>query len=596
MALFGAQSKGRAATFSELEAGAAAVHRLCLPSIGPAGRHTIIQANEESGATTLSATSLRLLEGVTWRSAITRLLVDMTAVAQHRNCGDGGLLCACVASRLILDALQQPNTSIAGRVRGWNTALQWCVEALGQQMPSGTPAHTGNHDTPPPPLCLPIRWNSLASITAMIRAVLSPKLTVFGVAEADGERLVRLVAEGFVGALGGGVSAAPCVQVMGVSGLLPADSHCVQGLLLDTPLAPEDRAMLPLTAATAAVFTCPLDVPQQLTSLETADGRPSQQLLEVAGPSGRQPDWAPGSEHLAELEQLLGRLARLGVRVVASQRVIDPAARAACRQLGMVPLERLSARHIGPFLRLTGAAPIGSTRLLDDKLIAAHLGRLGGLRGRLVRGLARTAVEVLSDPRPPQRAAPVCTIVLGTPSDLLLEEMRRAVDASLRGLSQYLHVPLACPGGGCTEMLLARHLTTLSIQQLRPQSPEAAAAQSLASALQEVAGQLTGGLVDRAELCDCVVASTEAQSAASAGGGGELALYGWHHHAAQVAPVAQARLMPQGSNGQGSLQSQVASIEAAYLLDSLASKASALACAVDAACMLCRVCATVEES
>lgn len=59
-----------------------------------------------------------------------------------------------------------------------------------------------------------------------------------------------------------------------------------QGLLLDTPLAPEDRAMLPLTAATAAVFTCPLDVPQQLTSLETADGRPSQQLLEVAGPSG----------------------------------------------------------------------------------------------------------------------------------------------------------------------------------------------------------------------------------------------------------------------------------------------------------------------
>lgn len=51
---------------------------------------------------------------------------------------------------------------------------------------------------------------------------------VFGVAEADGERLVRLVAEGFVGALGGGVSAAPCVQVMGVSGLLPADSHCVQ--------------------------------------------------------------------------------------------------------------------------------------------------------------------------------------------------------------------------------------------------------------------------------------------------------------------------------------------------------------------------------
>lgn len=126
----------------------------------------------------------------------------------------------------------------------------------------------------------------------------------------------------------------------------------------------------------------------------------------------------------------------------------------------------------------------------------------------------------------------------------------------------------------------------------------------------------------------------------AAGGGGELALYGWHHHAAQVAPVAQARLMPQGSNGQGSLQSQVlqlpksselapvpcvslrpksgpidsfdslttahcrltrvvrqvASIEAAYLLDSLASKASALACAVDAACMLCRVCATVEES
>lgn len=60
-------------------------------------------AHLRAGAILPDATSLhpatRVAAGVTWRSAITRLLVDMTAVAQHRNCGDGGLLCACVASR-----------------------------------------------------------------------------------------------------------------------------------------------------------------------------------------------------------------------------------------------------------------------------------------------------------------------------------------------------------------------------------------------------------------------------------------------------------------------------------------------------------------
>jgi hypothetical protein len=53
-----------------------------------------------------------------------------------------------------------------------------------------------------------------------------------------------------------------------------------QSLLLDTPLAAEDGFLLPMTVATVAVFTCPLDLPSQFHSLETADGLPSHRRIE----------------------------------------------------------------------------------------------------------------------------------------------------------------------------------------------------------------------------------------------------------------------------------------------------------------------------
>jgi len=394
-------------------------------------------------------------------------------------------LCASIASRLVIDALErQPGSPLAGWVEGWSIALQWCITAFGQELYAGgvdfpSEADDGGTDVAPPLLCLPIRWNSLATITAIIRAVISPKLTVFGVSEVDTEHLVRLVAEGFIGAVGPDPTSQPCVQLTCVAGLPVAASQCSQSLLLDTPLAAEDGFLLPMTVATVAVFTCPLDLPSQFHSLETADGLPSHRRIERHHAHGEE-DWSPEGEHLASLRSLLLELARLKVRVVASQRVIHPAVRAMCRHLRILPLERLSARHIGAFLRVTGARALGSPCLLEERVLAAHLGRVGALRLRRSTTTERPMVEVLPPhdaPGPPPElsvsAAPVCTILVGAPSDLLMEEVRAAVAAALRVLGQFLRVPLATPGGGCTELLLAHHLSLLLAHHMRrgPRSP-----------------------------------------------------------------------------------------------------------------------------
>jgi hypothetical protein len=54
------------------------------------------------------------------------------------------------------------------------------------------------------------------------------KAQVFGVSEVDTEHLVRLVAEGFIGAVGPDPTSQPCVQLTCVAGLPVAASQCTQ--------------------------------------------------------------------------------------------------------------------------------------------------------------------------------------------------------------------------------------------------------------------------------------------------------------------------------------------------------------------------------
>ena len=82
--------------------------------------------------------------------------------------------------------------------------------------------------------------------------------------------------------------------------------------------------------------------------------------------------WVPRVEqerHLAEV--ILGACRRLRVRIVISQRVINRRLQEQLVKAGILPLERISVRHVAAVVRLTGAQPLGSWRCEPDPQTAS---------------------------------------------------------------------------------------------------------------------------------------------------------------------------------------------------------------------------------
>ena len=309
-----------------------------------------------------------------------------------------------------------------------------------------------------------------------------------------------------------------------------------QALLLDSPLAPEDRARLPVSGASVAVFLCNLDVSAQAEVLETAEGQTTGRGIEIVGEEA----WDSAAAQLEALEDLVAELSAAGVGVLASQRTIHPRIRAACRASGVLALERLSARHVGAFCRAAGATPMGTRSLGLVPEWRRHLGRLGALEALREGGQDLLLVapkaplreatdddkeeEGQGSPRPLSAAAPVSTILLGGPNELVLQvclpsmqlhpqaypslvvprgqrsrqrtgdrlltapvsplpfvlptpaprtaspcpsllylqEMKSCLEAAVQVLSRALRVQMVTPGGGCAEIVMAHRLRAQS--------------------------------------------------------------------------------------------------------------------------------------
>ena len=298
------------------------------------------------------------------------------------------------------------------------------------------------------------------------------------------------------------------------------------------PLPPEDRARLPVSGASVAVFLCNLDVSAQAEVLETAEGQTTGRGIEIAGEEA----WDSAGAQLEALEDLVAELSAAGVGVLASQRTIHPRIRAACRASGVLALERLSARHVGAFCRAAGATPMGTRSLGLVPEWRRHLGRLGALEALREGGQDLLLVapkaplredkeeEGQGSPRPLSAAAPVSTILLGGPNELVLQvclpsmqlhpqaypslvvprgqrsrqrtgdklltapvsplpfvlpapaprtaspcpsllylqEMKSCLEAAVQVLSRALRVQMVTPGGGCAEIVMAHRLRAQS--------------------------------------------------------------------------------------------------------------------------------------
>ena len=303
----------------------------------------------------------------------------------------------------------------------------------------------------------------------------------------------------------------------GASTLLP-------GVLLDTPVP--EGAPLPPRSAT------PLCVALYNESLEAMLPVGLEARVQLVSRD------ADGHQVESIAEDLLGGYVRslqaMGVRVLGCQQRIAPALLRLLIANGILPLPRLSLRHIAAVRRLCGATPLSHLRPPS----AADLGYIGGVEVRTFGGRVYTHLlpppsalppPPPSPPRPslpppPPPCRPVITAILSAPNRTASEELQAAAACALGTLGAALRqrAPRLVPGAGCVEVLLAiwlRHEAAWAVAAADDDDDnddadaramrrlQRAVSELLAEVLEDTVGALAGGGVAGREAVDTLRAA-----------------------------------------------------------------------------------------
>lgn len=258
-----------------------------------------------------------------------------------------------------------------------------------------------------------------------------------------------------------------------------------------------------------------------------------------------------GSMDSGEAEALLVRfadgIASAGVRVLCCQQRVAPALIRLLLERDVLPLPRLSLRHIAAVRRLSGATPIS----ILEPPSAADLGRLAAVRRHTI---GQKEYTHLLPPResapPPAVSQPVVTLILCAPNRSASEELAAAVACALGTLGAALaqRRPRLVPGAGCFETILAMELRRraalpcsdgergMQLDNAKRTSSQAlerlrrATCALLAHALEDVVAALSApdGLRGREAAEQLMEANTIAATLSfQRARGGERSFYGW---------------------------------------------------------------------
>lgn len=303
-------------------------------------------------------------------------------------------------------------------------------------------------------------------------------------------------------------------------------STLLPGVLLDTPVP--EGAPLPPRSAT------PLCMALYNESLEAMLPVGLEARVQLVSRD------ADGHQVESIAEELLGGYVRslqaMGVRVLGCQQRVAPALLRLLIANGILPLPRLSLRHIAAVRRLCGATPLSHLRPPS----AADLGYIGGVEVRTFGGRVYTHLlpppsalpppppspprPLLPSPSPPCR--PVITAILSAPNRTASEELQAAAACALGTLGAALRqrAPRLVPGAGCVEVLLAmrlRHEAALAVAAAAADDDnddadaramrrlQRAVSELLADVLEDTVGALAGGGVAGREAVDTLRAANQ---------------------------------------------------------------------------------------
>eukprot|EP01059_Diplonema_ambulator_P023513 TRINITY_DN39004_c0_g1_i1.p1 TRINITY_DN39004_c0_g1~~TRINITY_DN39004_c0_g1_i1.p1 ORF type:complete len:706 (+),score=85.65 TRINITY_DN39004_c0_g1_i1:271-2118(+) len=155
-------------------------------------------------------------------------------------------------------------------------------------------------------------------------------------------------------------------------------------------------------------------------------------------------------DSMENLKKVLNALKDAGVRIVGSQKTIHWSAKVWLAKNGILPLERLSNRHIDAVRLAAGGYLItnNSVQSLEPTGVFGELLEVS----EITLGNGKKRVKIVG------KSSPVTTILLSHPYTQILDEAERVVHRAAASLVTFMKHPVGSPGAGVTESTLSRHL------------------------------------------------------------------------------------------------------------------------------------------
>lgn len=400
---------------------------VCLSAYGPHGRPKAVHVNPKSNSVHVTSISSRLFGYFSIKAPIVRLLVQL--VDGHReSVGDGGLFAMALAAGLIERGWSSGHP-IPLVVQSYRMALTWTVDLMDQ-------------------ITTKVSWGDMRAMLELVKSSFTAR-AVTRLSEQTTHFLAVLLVQAFLTGLEinpkTGLVAVPSVRVLSLVGKDTMASEVLDGVIVDIPLpigAPRS-----LSKVRTVLYNVNLDLSANEQYSENMHVKIAAVASSPLPDSAR--DWTTTEASKTLMHQLADTWTKLGVGLVASQKRIHPYLLHLLITRGIVPLQRLSIRHIQAVHAAIGGKLLGSVRVEALKQEGV-LGTLERMDERILSGKRHLYFT--------KKTTRMSTLVAYSCDKQAADELQEQIEGSLRTLKHFLSTNSVLPGGGCFESIASAYL------------------------------------------------------------------------------------------------------------------------------------------
>ena len=211
------------------------------------------------------------------------------------------------------------------------------------------------------------------------------------------------------------------------------DTELINGIVIDKEIV---HSSMPKSMENAKIAL--LDMAMEVKELET------DAEIRITSPEQMQSFLA---EEERMLKEMVEKISASGATVVFSQKGIDDAAQHYMAKKGILAARRVKKSDMDKLARATGAKVMSN---IND-LTADDLGYAGIVEEKKISGEQMMFVQKCKDPK-------AVTILVRGGSEHIVDEVERAINDAIRGVSSAIEMGKYVAGGGAPEAEISRHL------------------------------------------------------------------------------------------------------------------------------------------